>query len=48
MNHLKTFMLLAALTALFVGIGYCVLWYFEDGTRTAQRDPPVNPPAGGA
>ena len=33
---------------LFVGIGYCVLWYFEDGTRTAQRDPPVNPPAGGA
>ena len=33
---------------LFVGIGYCVLWYFEDGTRTARRDPPVNPPAGGA
>jgi hypothetical protein len=29
---------------LFVGIGYCVLWYFEDGTRTARRDPP----AGGA
>lgn len=33
---------------LFVGIGYCVLWYFEDGTPTARRDPPVNPPAGGA
>ena len=33
---------------LFVGIGYCVLWYFEDGTRTARHDPPVNPPAGGA
>jgi hypothetical protein len=30
---------------LFVGIGYCVLWFFEDGTR---REPPVNPPSGGA
>ena len=33
---------------LFVGIGYCVLWFFEDGTRTAPRDPPINPPSGGA
>jgi hypothetical protein len=33
------------LVFLFVGIGYCVLWYFEDGTRTARRDPPVNPPS---
>ena len=36
------------LVFLFVGIGYCVLWFFEDGTRTARRDPPLNPPSGGA
>jgi hypothetical protein len=36
------------LVFLFVGIGYCVLWFFEDGTRTARRDPPANPPSAGA
>lgn len=31
---------------LFVGVGYCLLWYFEDRTRTPQREPPVAPPPG--
>jgi hypothetical protein len=33
---------------LFVGLGYCLLWYFEDRTREPQRDTPGTPPAGGA
>jgi hypothetical protein len=33
---------------LFVGLGYCLLWYLEDRTRTPQRDPSGTPPAGGA
>ena len=33
------------LVCLFVGLGYCLLWYFED--RPVQRDAGP-PPAGGA
>jgi len=33
---------------LFVGLGYCLLWYLEDRTRLPQRDPSATPPAGGA
>jgi len=32
---------------LFVGLGYCLLWYLEDRTRTPQREPSGTPPAGG-
>lgn len=32
---------------LFVGLGYCLLWYLEDRARTPQRDPTGTPPAGG-
>jgi hypothetical protein len=32
---------------LFVGLGYCLLWYLEDRTRTPQRGPSGTPPAGG-
>jgi hypothetical protein len=33
---------------LFVGLGYCLLWYFEDRTGTPRRDSSGTPPAGGA
>ena len=33
---------------LFVGLGYCLLWFLEDRTRQPQRDPSGTPPAGGA
>ena len=36
------------LILLFVGLGYCLLWYLEDRTRMPQRDPSGTPPAGGA
>ena len=36
------------LVFLFVGLGYCLLWYFEDRTREPQRDTSGTPPAGGA
>jgi hypothetical protein len=36
------------LVFLFVGLGYCLLWYFEDRTRGSKRDMPGTPPAGGA
>jgi len=32
---------------LFVGLGYCLLWYLEDRTRTPQREPSGIPPPGG-
>lgn len=35
------------LVLLFVGIGYCVLWYFEDQQIARTRDSGI-PPAGGA
>jgi len=38
------------LILLFVGIGYCVLWFFEDRdpARTAPTPARGNPPPGGA
>jgi hypothetical protein len=40
------------LVFLFVGLGYCLLWYFGDRTTTLRRDAPGSPgsppPAGGA
>jgi uncharacterized protein DUF6249 len=33
---------------LFVGLGYCLLWFFEDRTNEPRRDPSVTPPSGGA
>lgn len=35
------------LVLLFLGLGYCVLWFFEDRASERRRDPP-GPPAGGA
>jgi hypothetical protein len=35
------------LVLLFLGLGYCVLWFFEDRASELRRDPPA-PPAGGA
>ncbi|MHB8494282.1 MAG: DUF6249 domain-containing protein [Casimicrobiaceae bacterium] len=35
------------LVLLFLGLGYCVLWFFEDRASEPRRDPPA-PPAGGA
>ncbi len=35
------------LVLLFLGLGYCVLWFFEDRASDLRRDPPA-PPAGGA
>ncbi|MDE2004892.1 MAG: hypothetical protein KGJ25_15325, partial [Betaproteobacteria bacterium] len=35
------------LVLLFLGLGYCVLWFFEDRASELRRDPP-SPPAGGA
>jgi hypothetical protein len=32
------------LVFLFVGAGYCVLWYFEDRPRGSRRDPTSTPP----
>ncbi|HEX6793251.1 MAG TPA: hypothetical protein VF304_05310 [Casimicrobiaceae bacterium] len=34
------------LVLLFLGLGYCVLWFFED--RTAKPQPPGTPPPGSA
>jgi hypothetical protein len=31
------------LVLLFVGLGYCVLWFFEDRTTTAARNAPTPP-----
>ena len=37
------------LILLFVGLGYCLLWYLEDRPRNQdKRDPSITPPAGGA
>jgi hypothetical protein len=37
------------LICLFVGVGYCLLWFLEDRTRGPARDAPgAPPPAGGA
>jgi len=36
------------LILLFVGLGYCVLWFFEDRTAASRRDAPGAPPGGGA
>ena len=38
------------LVCLFVGVGYCLLWYFEDRTRPPQRDASTTTPpsSGGA
>jgi len=33
---------------LFVGLGYCLLWYLEDRPHMPQRDSPKTPPAGGS
>ncbi|MBU6486159.1 MAG: hypothetical protein KGR23_15340, partial [Betaproteobacteria bacterium] len=35
------------LVLLFLGLGYCVLWFFEDRASGPRRNPP-SPPAGGA
>ena len=36
------------LVLLFLGIGYALLWYFEDRQLAASVPPPTLPPAGGA
>jgi lysozyme family protein len=36
------------LVFLFLGIGYAVLWYFEDRQLAAPASTPPPPPAGGA
>lgn len=36
------------LVLLFVGLGYCLLWYFEDRTGAPPRDTPGTPPPGSA
>jgi uncharacterized protein DUF6249 len=34
------------LVFLFVGLGYCLLWFFEDRNAQARRDASTNPPPG--
>jgi len=34
------------LILLFLGIGYCVLWFFEDRAPRGTRDPGTPPAAG--
>jgi hypothetical protein len=36
------------LVLLFVGLGYCLLWFFEDRTREPRRDTTGAPPPGAA
>lgn len=36
------------LILLFVGLGYCLLWFFEDRPAAPRRDAPGAPPGGGA
>lgn len=36
------------LILLFVGLGYCVLWFFEDRNAAPRRDASGTPPGGGA
>lgn len=36
------------LVFLFVGLGYCLLWFVEDRTGGPSRDPKEPPPSGGA
>ena len=35
------------LVCLFVGVGYCLLWYFEDRNRLPQRNASTTPPSSG-
>jgi hypothetical protein len=34
----------AGLIVLFLGVGYCVLWYFQDRPPTGPNQTPPTPP----
>lgn len=36
----------AGLICLFLGIGYCILWFFQDQPRTGPNQTPPSPPGG--